>query len=654
MEKKTRLQSRRAIILIGVILFINFLLVGFTSAGIYSDCSIYGSCSPILTTTSSVNYSLVNVNNSNYLQGYTPLTLRTFFENTLNNLVNYYSKTDINNFNASYLNTTNYSYVPYTGANQNVNLGNNNFTTNGTNTISGRINITGFGYLGEKTYDVNIIIPSSASDFTTNGISSWSISEMYKTWNEAGGYMTVTNNTATPVPFFYMNVGNGPAKYRISFKVKSDDFSGKIMSYIGSGTPFVSGNINSTWMTYEGEISNPTQSILYMQFQGTFSGSVDFDDIKLEQVVFPKILTIGTNNFTIDNRGWIGIGTNNPFSSFNVVGNATINGITNTTSLNVPSYSGYIQIGIFGTISETGSGLSYVTANNLVASSTELNKIKKFSGGDAGQYITMRYDRGIWFGTGIGSGDATGTSYTDFINTRMMIDLKGWVGIGEDLTPDYFFDVQGNTSLNDTLFVTNRQVNISGSLNVSGNIYSNGTINATGDLRTNANLKVDGNVNITGNISVKRPYGMFSSTQDQNITLANTPFPITFNWTEDAYQMGITDSNTNFTFQDSGDYLIELSAIIMTDTNNKHIQIWVQKNGINVPRSNTKLEIENAGTEQIISVPFILDVDATTDKFRFMMASDDIGTQLVYTTNTSYSPESPSIIAVMSKISEVT
>jgi len=43
-----------------------------------------------------------------------------------------------------------------------------------------------------------------------------------------------------------------------------------------------------------------------------------------------------------------------------------------------------------------------------------------------------------------------------------------------------------------------------------------------------------------------------------------------------------------------------------------------------------------------------------TDSFRVMWASDDAGTQMVYSTNTSYSPMSPSIIMTISKISEIT
>ncbi|MCK9430523.1 MAG: hypothetical protein M0R17_11025, partial [Candidatus Omnitrophica bacterium] len=113
-------------------------LINLISAGIYENCEIYGNCKPVTSITTGANYT-INVNNSDYLRGYSPTTLRSWMESYFNgiyvqlteltNLVgnwsldkpNYYTKTEINN-----------SYVPYLGTNQNVDLGNNNLTINGT------------------------------------------------------------------------------------------------------------------------------------------------------------------------------------------------------------------------------------------------------------------------------------------------------------------------------------------------------------------------------------------------------------------------------------------------------------------------------------------------------------------------------------------
>lgn len=162
------------------------------------------------------------------------------------------------------------------------------------------------------------------------------------------------------------------------------------------------------------------------------------------------------------------------------------------------------------------------------------------------------------------------------------------------------------------------------------------------------------NVVITGNLSVKRPYGMYSDNTTQLIAATGTAYPINFSITEDDYLIVKNSNKQNFTFSQTGDYLIELSAVFtVTSGSNKHIEIWIQKNGINIPRSNTKIEIPNSGIETVVSVPFIIDM-TTTDTFRIMWASDTTNAQLLYTTNTSYSPETPSIIMTISKISELT
>jgi len=78
---------------------------------------------------------------------------------------------------------------------------------------------------------------------------------------------------------------------------------------------------------------------------------------------------------------------------------------------------------------------------------------------------------------------------------------------------------------------------------------------------------------------------------------------------------------------------------------------------VNVPRSNTQIEIETAGTEQVISVSFILDLNSG-DKFRIMYSSDDAGSMTVWHSGHGIGanaiPETPSIIMTVTKVSEIT
>jgi len=186
-------------------------------------------------------------------------------------------------------------------------------------------------------------------------------------------------------------------------------------------------------------------------------------------------------------------------------------------------------------------------------------------------------------------------------------------------------------------------------MQVMGDTFTENT-NVTGLLTTES-------ITVHGNVSIKRPYGMFSSTETQVMTVADTAYPVTFNWTENAFQIVKASGNSNFSVQQTGNYLIEISAITDTDTVNKHIDIWVQKNGANLPRSNTKVQLPSANTKTLITVPFIVELN-TTDSFRLMMGSDDGGSQLLYVaasgSGANAVPETPSIIMTITKLSELT
>jgi len=173
---------------------------------------------------------------------------------------------------------------------------------------------------------------------------------------------------------------------------------------------------------------------------------------------------------------------------------------------------------------------------------------------------------------------------------------------------------------------------------------------------------VDGNLNVMGNFSIKNPYGSWSSNESQVVAVADVVQVMNFSHEEDTYLMGI-EGNENITVHKSGDYLITLSVVVVTDSSNKHFDVWPQTthaDGVtmaNVPRSNTQIFIENAGTEQIISVSFILDLHEM-DKFRIMYGSDDADSMTVWHdghgTGVNAVPETPSIIMTVTKISEIT
>lgn len=151
---------------------------------------------------------------------------------------------------------------------------------------------------------------------------------------------------------------------------------------------------------------------------GASAAKIEFDDQTTDE-----ILLLNSN---------VGIGTSTPTSTLSVNGNISIP----TQSLGTQPYR--MNIGTYGTISETAGGLAYITGNAVAASLTANNQIVK-TANDAGQFMRMRYDTGISFHTNITGG--TGTSMSDSTNSRMFIGLDGKVGINTT-TPQFQFHVQ--------------------------------------------------------------------------------------------------------------------------------------------------------------------------------------------------------------------
>lgn len=166
------------------------------------------------------------------------------------------------------------------------------------------------------------------------------------------------------------------------------------------------------------------------------------------------------------------------------------------------------------------------------------------------------------------------------------------------------------------------------------------------------NLTINGNIKVLGNMSIKRPYGMFSDNLTQNLNAINMPYAVNFSNTEDNYEVWITN-HQNFSVGQNGDYLIELSAITKSNTQNKRFEIWVRKNGIDIPRSNTIYDFKGVGTAAVISVTFILDL-MINDTFTIMWAGDSTDILMFAVNATAHSPAAPSIIMTISKISEIT
>jgi len=433
-----------------------------------------------------------------------------------------------------------------------------------------------------------------------------------------------------------------------------------ILNFISaSRLPTVNGD-NSTWGTVLNDFllriagENATELNLTM-VNGTnvYPATINTTHI-IEETISDEDISNSTNltlgqkiNFSfgefIDNiiDGWVRItGGLNVTSNIESGGNVTASnlfGFVNWSYIqNYPST--LVNLFAQGTVGNTNGAI----INNVDNHTQNSNNVIFAVVGNGTSGVTMPH---FWIQNGAGS-QASGVSRSFMIvnenptqqnttNITSCIEYAAYAG------KTLYIDCNTTTTGADLL--------VGDDMQVIGDTFTNNT-NITGLLTTE-------NIVVNGNVSIKRPYGMFSSTETQVMAVADTAYPITFNWTENAYEIIKASDNSNFSVQQTGNYLIEISAITDTDTVNKHIDIWMQKNGVNVPRSNTKVQLPSANTKTLIVVPFIIDLN-TTDSFRLMMNSDDAGSQLLYVAGSGSGanavPETPSILLTITKLSELT
>lgn len=151
----------------------------------------------------------------------------------------------------------------------------------------------------------------------------------------------------------------------------------------------------------------------------------------------------GSEKVRVLQNGNVWIGTASPSARLEVSGSITLTAWTATNDIILPTRGQRMRIWTYWTLSETVSGAAYIQWNNIAADRTLASTlVKTASASDGCQYIAMRYDRGVWIGTGIWVWDAVGTTYSDTVNTRLMITTAGNVWINE-FVPDYRLDVNG-------------------------------------------------------------------------------------------------------------------------------------------------------------------------------------------------------------------
>ena len=155
------------------------------------------------------------------------------------------------------------------------------------------------------------------------------------------------------------------------------------------------------------------------------------------------------------------------------------------------------------------------------------------------------------------------------------------------------------------------------------------------------------------------PYGAFQDSTDQTAANTTTAYAITFDTTD--FANGVTLSNSSrINVSQDGLYNIQFSIQFKNTTNDtQDVEVWFKKNGTNVDKSNSRFGLQarkSSGdpSHLIGALNFFVNL-TTNDYIELMWRVSDVGVSIeAYGTNTSPTrPAIPSVILTASFVSNL-
>jgi hypothetical protein len=141
-------------------------------------------------------------------------------------------------------------------------------------------------------------------------------------------------------------------------------------------------------------------------------------------------------------------------------------------------------------------------------------------------------------------------------------------------------------------------------------------------------------------------YGEFFSTVTQTASVINTGQPITFNTLGAANNFTLV-AGSRITAAATGTYNFQFSAQLLDTTGGgDDIEIWLVKNGIPVPNSNTRFSVKNANEAEFAALNYLVQLNAS-QYVELYWATGDTDIKLVTLASTMGGPSIPSVIATI-------
>ena len=164
-----------------------------------------------------------------------------------------------------------------------------------------------------------------------------------------------------------------------------------------------------------------------------------------------------------------------------------------------------------------------------------------------------------------------------------------------------------------------------------------------------ATLAVSGGFYTTGSFGF---YGAFCSTGSQTNPTPNVSRSMQLETTELSDGVSIV-SGSRITVAHPGVYNLQFSAQLeKTDNGVDTVYIWFKKNGTNIPRSTTSIDVlkQAGGSGRFVAAWNYVDTFNAGDYIEIIWQSDDTNMQLAFDAAASNYPSIPSVIATLTQI----
>lgn len=152
----------------------------------------------------------------------------------------------------------------------------------------------------------------------------------------------------------------------------------------------------------------------------------------------------------------------------------------------------------------------------------------------------------------------------------------------------------------------------------------------------------DGMILVKPTIFPRLFYGKFSSYLTQTPTLANTPYPVSFENKEFESGVRLIDS-TKMVCDHAGlysfDFRLQLAA---TNSSNKNVYIWIRRNGVDIPNTTSVVTV-SGNSNHVASWNFVQPM-VIGDYMELMYAASDTSVSINSPAPTAFCPAAPSAV----------